>query len=107
MNIFVGNLSSAVTADDLRRVFSGYGTIVNAIVMRDTTSGRPLGYAHVYVEPARAGKDAIVEMDAAPLKGKPIVARECVQRGRRDRRSQGMPWQGAERRRGERRNGNS
>jgi RNA recognition motif-containing protein len=103
MNIFVGNLAKTITVEELRRVFSDYGTVVKAIVMKDTASGKPLGYAHVYVEPAQAGQEAISDLDAAPLKGKPIVARECVTRAKRDRRVVRKSWSGVERRNGERR----
>jgi RNA recognition motif-containing protein len=103
MNIFVGNLASSITAEELRRLFSDYGTVVNAIVMKDTASGKPLGYAHVYLEPAQAGREAISDLHAAPLKGKPIVARPCVQRAKQERRVNRATWNGTERRRGERR----
>lgn len=103
MNIFIGNLSKTVTADDLRRAFAGYGTVVNAIVMKDSASGKPLGCAQVQVEPAVAGKEAIVDLDFAPLKGQPIHTRECVPRDKRDRRARALSYGGTERRRAERR----
>ena len=98
MNIFVGNLSAAVTAEDLRRLFAGYGTIINALIMRDTDTGLPLGYGHVYVVPEQAAYEAIINLDKTSLKGNPIAVRECHYRARQERRLRRFPWRGSERR---------
>lgn len=98
MNIFVGNLPASVTPEGLRRLFDGYGTIINAIVMRDTATGLPLGYGHVYLVPDQAAHEAIVSLQSSVLKGSPIVVRECVFREQPERRLQRLPWKGAERR---------
>lgn len=98
MNIFVGNLSAAVTADDLRRLFAGYGTTINAIIMRDTDTGLPLGYGHVYVVPEQAAYEAIINLDKKELKGSPITVRECMYRTRQERRLRRFLWRGNERR---------
>ncbi|BAU50268.1 RNA-binding protein [Sulfurifustis variabilis] len=86
MNIFVSNLDRTITSGDLRRTFSGYGTVINAIVMHDTATGKPLGHAHVYLVPENAAREAIAELQFAPLRGRPIKVRECVYRARSDRR---------------------
>jgi RNA recognition motif-containing protein len=86
MNIFVSNLDRSVTAHDLQRAFAGYGTVINAIVMRDTETGKPLGHAHVYLVPEQSAQEAIEELDLAPLRGRPIKVRQCVYRAKRDRR---------------------
>ncbi len=98
MNIFVGNLTAAVTADDLRRLFGGYGTIINAIVMRDTSTGLPLGYGHVYLVPDQAAREAIAGLDNTTLKDSPLSVRECVYRSRPEQRVKRQSWLGAERR---------
>lgn len=108
MNIFVGNLAETVSADDLRKAFAGFGTVINAIVMQDTLNHRPLGYGHVYLVPDEAAREAIAALHLVPLKGRPVVVRECVPRARHDRRRKpSAPWTGPERRRGleRRRNG--
>ena len=86
MNIFVSNLDRSVTPHELLRAFSGYGTIVNATLLRDHATGRPLGKAHVYLVPDNAAREAIAELHLAPLHGQPIKVRECVYRAKRDRR---------------------
>jgi len=98
MNIFVGNLPASVTSADLRRLFDGYGTIINAIIMRDTASGLPLGYGHVYLVPEDAAFEAIINLQHTRLKDSSIEVRECVYRASPDRRVNRQPWKGVERR---------
>lgn len=85
MNIFVSNLERSVTPTDLQRTFSGYGTIIDVKVMKDKESGTPL-HGHVYLVPERAAREAMEELNWAPLRGRPIKVRECIYRAKRDRR---------------------
>jgi RNA recognition motif-containing protein len=98
MNIFVGNLTPAITPEDLRRHFAGYGTTINAIVMRDTATGLPLGYGHVYLVPEEAAHAAVTNLHNTMLKNARLIVRECVYRSRRERRLSRPPWKGVERR---------
>lgn len=98
MNIFVGNLSASVTPGDLRQLFAGYGTIINAIVMRDTASGLPLGYGHVYLVPEDAAQEAIAHLRDSSLKDSPITVRQCVFRAQPERRVKRLTWKRMERR---------
>lgn len=86
MNIFVSNLDRSVTSGDLRRAFSGYGTIVNVSVLIDQQTGKPLGHGQVHLVPEQAAREAIEELHLAPLRGRPIRVRECVYRAKGDRR---------------------
>lgn len=88
MNIFVANLDRSVTPRDLRRAFAGYGTIIDVQVPIDSRTGRSLGHGHVYLVPERAAREALEELNFAPLRGRPIKVRECVYRAKRDRRLQ-------------------
>lgn len=98
MNIFVGNLPATATAEGLRRLFAGYGTTLNAIVMRDTDSGQPLGYGHVYVVPEKAAHEAMLNLHHARLDGSLLSVRECVYRAHHDRRMKSIARKGTERR---------
>jgi RNA recognition motif-containing protein len=98
MNIFVSNLDRSVTPHDLRRAFSGYGTIIDVKVATDKETGKPL-HGHVYLVPERAAREALEELNFAPLRGRPIKVRECVYRAKRDRREHQMSNVSMERRR--------
>lgn len=106
MNIFVGNLPAAVTTEELRRLFAGYGTTINALIMRDTDSGLPLGYGHVYVVPEQAAHEAIINLNNTSLNGRPLIVRECVYRARQERRLRRANWRSGERRAAESRRHN-
>ena len=99
MNIFVANLDRTVTSRDLRRAFAGYGTIIDVRVPTDTHTGKSLGHGHVYLVPDRAARDALEELNFAPLRGRPIKVRECVYRAKRDRRFKEEEAVSSERRR--------
>jgi RNA recognition motif-containing protein len=98
MNIFVSNLDRSVTPHDLRRAFSGYGTIIDVKVLTDRETGKPL-HGHVYLVPERAAREAVEELNFAPLRGRPIKVRECVYRAKRDRRERQLSQVSTERRR--------
>ena len=42
-NLFVGNLSSEVTLDELRRLFEAYGQVVQVHIIVDRDTGLPPG----------------------------------------------------------------
>ncbi len=98
MNIFVGKLDPTITPDDLRLAFAGYGTIVDAIVIQDTSTGAPLGYGHVYLVPDDAARQAIQDLNQVTMRGQNLTVRECLYRKRRERRLNTLPWNGVERR---------
>lgn len=98
MNIFISNLDRAVTPNDLQRAFSGYGTIIDVKVLKDQETGKPL-HGHVYLVPERAAREAMDELNLAPLRGRPIKVRECIYRAKRDRRERQLPNIKVERRR--------
>lgn len=98
MNIFVSNLDRSVTPHDLRRAFSGYGTIIDVKVATDKETGKPL-HGHVYLVPERAAREALEELNFAPLRGRPIKVRECFYRAKRDRRERKLSNVSTERRR--------
>lgn len=98
MNIFISNLDRTVTPHDLRRAFSGYGTIIDVKVATDRETGKPL-HGNVYLVPERAAREAVEELHLAPLRGRPIKVRECVYRAKRDRRTRSLSNFKMERRR--------
>ena len=103
MNIFVSNLDNAVTANDLRRAFAGYGTIIDVKMPTDKFTGKIMGHGHVYLVPERAAREALEELNFAPLRGRPIKVRECIYRAKRDRRVKQAANVKVERRRTDRR----
>ena len=55
--LFVGNLSFNTTENDLQDAFAAHGTVTEANLMMDRTTGRPRGFAFVtMVRPKRRRK---------------------------------------------------
>ncbi|KAL4199934.1 hypothetical protein AMTRI_Chr03g147240 [Amborella trichopoda] len=70
--LYVGDLHPDVTDDQLYEGFSSIGTVSSVRVVRDTVTGRSLGYGYVnYVATLDASK-AVTEMNHAMLNGKPV-----------------------------------
>jgi RNA recognition motif-containing protein len=46
-NLFVGNLGSEVTHEELRRLFEAYGQVVQVHIIVDRDTGLPRGFAFV------------------------------------------------------------
>lgn len=99
MNILVTNLASTVTENDLRTAFSGFGTVIDAVILKNKITGKSLGRANVFIVPERAGNQAIETLDKVVLRGKPMKVRQCVFRSKDERRNRGKRWADADRRR--------
>lgn len=63
--IYVGNLPFSATEDEVRQLFSQYGTVHSVKLISDRESGRPRGFGFVEMssEEAPAAIDAINGMD--------------------------------------------
>ena len=80
-NLYVGNLSFSVTADDLRAAFGQYGTVTSATVVSDRETGRSRGFG--FVEMSDGGEAAIEALNGNELQGRALTVNEA--RPREDR----------------------
>ncbi|PSC76786.1 heterogeneous nuclear ribonucleo 1 [Micractinium conductrix] len=74
--LFLGGLSWDTTEEKLRDHFSKYGSIVEAVVMRDRQTGRPRGFGFVTFTAPEAA-DAVVQ-DIHVIDGRQIDAKKSV-----------------------------
>jgi RNA recognition motif-containing protein len=70
--LFVGNLSSEVTQDDLRGVFAAYGPVSSANVVTDPSDGRSRGFGFVDMAWQSHAVAAMRKLDGTDLKGRTI-----------------------------------
>jgi RNA recognition motif-containing protein len=70
MNIYVGNLSSDITEDELREEFKAFGGVTSVSIIKDKYSGQSRGFGFVEM-PAKAEAEAAI----AGLKGKTLKER--------------------------------
>jgi peptidylprolyl isomerase len=77
MNIYVGNLPSAVTGSDLREAFESFGQVETARVVKHRHGGGSRGFGFVDMPSQSEAVSAIVGLDGKNLKGRAITANEA------------------------------
>ena len=86
MNIYVGNLSWTMTDDDLNNLFSQYGAVTSAKVLKDKVSGRSKGFGFVEMSNDAEAKAATEALNGMQYNGRELVANEARPREERPRR---------------------
>lgn len=76
MNIQIHNLSRNTSDADLRRLFSVYGIVDSAEVMRDKLNGRSKGNGIIDMPVEKDAKQAIAALDQTMMDGKKISVSE-------------------------------
>jgi len=71
--IYVGNLPYTVNSDELKKIFSEFGEIVDAIVITDKMSGRSKGFGFVEFADEEMAKKAVDSMNGKELEGRGLV----------------------------------
>ncbi len=89
MNIFVGNLSRDVSDDELRELFSSYGHVKSAKVIRDMFSQESKGFGFVEMPGLSEAQKAMDELNTKEVKGKKITVNEARPRTGGNKRSGG------------------
>lgn len=80
--LFVGSLSWGTSEDDLRRVFSEFGKVTDAVVVADRNTGKSRGFGFVVMEDRKDAARAIKELDGSELDGREIVVNLATERKR-------------------------
>ena len=86
MSIYVGNLSYKVTEEDLREVFTEYGTVKRVQLPTDRETGRVRGFGFVEMETEDEETAAIEALDGAEWMERPLKVNKA--RPRENRRPQ-------------------
>ncbi len=77
MNIYVGNLSSTVTEDELRQAFEAFGQVESASIIKDKFSGESRGFGFVVMPSKEESDKAIEGMNNKDIGGKNIAVSEA------------------------------
>src|SRR5262245_61293005 len=76
--LFIGNLSYAVTEQELREAFTGEGIELRSVrVALDRETGRPRGFAFVETATDDGAKASIEKLSGRILQGRPIIVEEA------------------------------
>ncbi len=97
MNIYVGNLSSDATEEDLNQAFGEFGQVESANIIKDRYSGESRGFGFVEMPSKTEAQSAIDGLDGKDLKGRTISVNEARPR-REDHRGGGGGGGGGRRR---------
>lgn len=76
MNIYVGNLSWTMTDEDLNNLFSQYGAVTSAKVLKDKVSGRSKGFGFVEMDDADSANAAIAALNDFEVQGRKLKVNE-------------------------------
>src|SRR6476660_770404 len=77
-NLYVGNMSFSTTEDQLRDVFSQFGTVTKVQIIMDRETGRPRGFA--FVEMSDGADQAITGLNGTQLDGRTLTVNEAKPR---------------------------
>jgi len=77
MKVYVGNLSFNVDDEKLREIFSKFGDVEEAVVIKDKYSGRSKGFGFVTFSDDTAAKKAIEEMNEKEVEGRALKVNEA------------------------------
>jgi RNA recognition motif-containing protein len=80
MNIYVGNLSWTMTDDDLMNLFTQYGTVSSAKILKDKMNGRSKGFGFVEMEDDDAARTAISSLHEQEVMGRKLIVNESQPR---------------------------
>ena len=80
MNIYVGNLSWTMTDDDLSNLFTQYGSVTSAKILKDKMNGRSKGFGFVEMEDDEAAKTAIANLNESEVMGRKLIVNESQPR---------------------------
>jgi RNA recognition motif-containing protein len=80
MNIYVGNLSWTMTDEDLNTMFTEFGTVTSAKILKDKMNGRSKGFGFVEMTDDEQAKAAIAALNETEVQGRKIIVNESQPR---------------------------
>lgn len=97
MNIYVGNLSFDLTAEDLRQAFEAYGEVSSVNIITDKYSGQSRGFGFVEMPDKTEAQTAIENLNGKDLSGRQINVNEARPRADRGGGRRGSGFGGGRR----------
>ncbi len=78
MNIYVGNLSTDATEDDLRQAFEGFGQVTSVNIIKDKFSGESRGFGFVEMSSKEEALAAISGLNGKQLRDRSLNVNEAA-----------------------------
>jgi RNA recognition motif-containing protein len=89
MNIYVGNLSFRASEQDVEDLFTPYGAVSSARIIKDKFTGRSRGFAIVEMDDDTSANEAISALHEKEFMERPLVVNEARPREPRENRGGG------------------
>jgi RNA recognition motif-containing protein len=86
MNIYVGNLPYSVSEDDLKTMFSEFGTTESVKIIQDQYSGRSKGFGFVEMPDNSEADQAVKALNGKFVDGRNIKVNPADPGGKRSKR---------------------
>lgn len=86
MRIYVGNLKYSVSDETLREMFSEFGEVASADVIKDKFSGQSKGFGFVDMPNQSEAEDAIQALNETMQDGRKLTVNEARPRTERPQR---------------------
>lgn len=77
MKLYVGNLAWSIDDNKLKELFSSYGEVSEAVIIKDKFSKRSKGFGFVTFEKDEDGKKAEAEMNGKEIDGRELKVNEA------------------------------
>jgi RNA recognition motif-containing protein len=77
MNIYVANLHYRLNDEDLQQIFSEFGQVTSAKIIKDHESGRSRGFGFVEMPNEEEGALAMERLNGSEVEGKQLMVNEA------------------------------
>jgi len=77
MNIYVGNISSELTEEEINEAFAAYGELTSVKIIKDKYTGEHRGFAFVEMPDKAEAEAAMAGLNGKELKGKELIVNEA------------------------------
>ena len=77
IKLYVGNLSYSMGDSELEKLFTAYGSVSSAQVIKDRDNGRSKGFGFVEMGTGQEGQAAISALNGKDIDGRPLVVNEA------------------------------
>ncbi len=84
MKLYVGGLAYSVTEQELEALFTEYGKVTSATVIKDRDSGQSKGFGFIEMSEDNEAKTAMTVLNGKEISGRTIMVNEA--RPQEDRR---------------------
>ena len=77
MNLYVGNLPYKISESELQGLFSPFGEVTSAKIIKDNYTGQSKGFGFVEMPDNTEGEAAMKDLNGKPVQGRELIVNEA------------------------------